>query len=226
MEDEPGVAVTVPPQSLLSSLGDAITRPSGKLSANAIPVSVTFVFGSLFGLLMVKLNKVVPFGVTLSGRKSLLIVGGKATPKVADAELPMPPLVELTAPVLLSYEPTTELVTFTLTVQKLLIAIVPPVRETLPDPTAAVAVPPQVLIRLSGLATTRFAGKLSVNATPLSGTVFAEGFVIVMFRVLIPLGAILIGLNAFVIVGGNRFTVTVVAAEGALLQPMLVTMTV
>src|SRR5258705_5086958 len=163
-EDDPGVAVTVPPQSLLSSLGDAITRPAGKLSANAIPVSVTFVFGSLFGLLTVKLNKVVPFGDTLSGRKSLLTVGGKATPQVADAELPMPPLVEITAPVLLRYEPTTELVTFTLTVQKLLIGIAPPVRETLPEPTAAVAVPPQVLVRPLGLATTRFAGKLSVNA--------------------------------------------------------------
>jgi hypothetical protein len=46
---------------------------------NVIPVSVTFVFGSLFGLLMVKLNRVVPFDATLSGRKSLLIVGGKAT---------------------------------------------------------------------------------------------------------------------------------------------------
>src|SRR5258705_2174352 len=164
MEEEPGVAVTVPPQSLLSSLGDAITRPTGKLSANAIPVSVKFAFGSLFGLLMVKLNKVVPFVVTLSVRRSLLIVGGKPTPKVADAELPMPPLVELTVPVLLRYEPTTELVTFTLTVQKLLIGIAPPVRETLPEPTAAVAVPPQVLVRPLGLATTRFAGKLSVNA--------------------------------------------------------------
>ncbi len=47
-----------------------------------------------------------------------------------------------------------------------------------------------------------------------------------MLRVLIPFGAMLMGLNAFVVVGGNRFTETVVAAEGALLQPMLVTMTV
>ena len=73
MEDEPGAATTVPPQSLVSSLGDAITRPVGKLSVNAIPFSVIFVFG----LLMVKLNRVVPSCATLSGRKSLLIVGEK-----------------------------------------------------------------------------------------------------------------------------------------------------
>jgi hypothetical protein len=79
MEDEPGVAVTVPPQSLLRPLGVAITRPAGKLSVNAIPVSVKSGFGSLLGLLMVKLNKVVPSDATVSGRKSLLIVGAKAT---------------------------------------------------------------------------------------------------------------------------------------------------
>jgi hypothetical protein len=52
--------------------------------------------------------------------------------------------------------------------QELLIGIVAPVRETLPEPGAAIAVPPQVLTRPLGLATTRFAGKLSVNPTPLS----------------------------------------------------------
>ena len=58
--------------------------------------------------------------------------------------------------------------TATLTEQELLIGIVAPVRETLPEPGAAVAVPPQVLTRPLGLATTRFAGKLSGNPTPLS----------------------------------------------------------
>src|SRR5258707_15848021 len=77
MEEEPGSAVTVPPQSLLSSLGNAITSPAVKLSVNEIPVSVRFGFGSLLGLLMVKLNMVVPSGATVSGRKSFLIVGGK-----------------------------------------------------------------------------------------------------------------------------------------------------
>jgi hypothetical protein len=64
MIDVPGVAVTVPSQLLLKLLGLAITRPGGKLSVNAIPVRVTSEFGGdelLFGLLIVKLNKVVWF---------------------------------------------------------------------------------------------------------------------------------------------------------------------
>jgi hypothetical protein len=77
MDELPGIAVTVPPQSLVISFADAITNPSGKLSVNAIPVRVRFGCGSLFGLLIVKLNNVVPFAGTVSGRKSLLIVGGR-----------------------------------------------------------------------------------------------------------------------------------------------------
>ena len=102
MVDEPDVAVTVPSQVLLRLLGLATTTPAGKLSVNAIPVRVTSEFGNdelLLGLLMVKLNSVVaPFGM-LSGMKSLLMVGGKATPKVADAVPPVPPSLEPTAPV-------------------------------------------------------------------------------------------------------------------------------
>jgi len=102
MVDEPGFAVTVPSQLLLRLLGLAITKPAGKLSVNEIPVRVTSEFGSvelLFGLLMVKLNRVIWFVVIVSGRKSLLMVGGKATPKVADAVPPVPPSLEFTAPV-------------------------------------------------------------------------------------------------------------------------------
>src|SRR5712691_5895091 len=103
IEDEPAVAVTTPPQSLLT-LGDgAITRPAGKLSVNAIPVSVMSLFGGvllLFGLVMVKLSNDVPFWKVVSGTKTLLMVGGKATNRVAEAAPPVPPLVELTAPVL------------------------------------------------------------------------------------------------------------------------------
>lgn len=102
MTDEPGSAVTVPSQLLLRLLGVAITKPVGKLSVNAIPVRVTSEFGKfekLFGLLMVKLNRVVWFWLMVSGRKSLLIVGAKATDKVAVASAPVPPLSEVTGPV-------------------------------------------------------------------------------------------------------------------------------
>jgi hypothetical protein len=99
---EPGTAVTEPPQSLLT-LGLAATiRPAGNVSVNATPVSVTSALGGielLLGFWMVKLSNVVPFWGTVSGRKSLLMVGGLATDRVADAKPPVPPLVELTEPV-------------------------------------------------------------------------------------------------------------------------------
>src|SRR5262245_855972 len=99
---EPGTAVIVPPQSLLRPLGDATARPAGKLSVNEMPLSDTSLLGGvelLFGLLMVKLANDVPFWTVVSGTKTLLIVGGRATVKVADAEPPVPPLVALTGPV-------------------------------------------------------------------------------------------------------------------------------
>jgi hypothetical protein len=160
------------------------------------------VFGSLFGLLIVKLNNVWSLTVTVSGEKSLLMVGGSATDKVADAASPLPPLSELMGPVLLGYDPAKALVTFTLTVHELSTAIVPPVRAALVVPASAVAVPPQVLLKPLGVATTRLAGKLSVNPTPVSATVFAAGLVIVILRALVPLGAMPVGLKVFVVVGG------------------------
>ncbi len=103
IEVEPAVAVTTPPQSLLT-LGDAATTsPAGKLSVNAIPVKGTSTGGGvpllLFGLVMVKLSKDVPFWKVVSGRKTLLMVGGMATLRLAVAVLPVPPLVEVAFPV-------------------------------------------------------------------------------------------------------------------------------
>src|SRR5215469_1286180 len=97
-----------------------------------------------------------------------------ATVRLADAVLPIPPFTELTAPVVLVKLPTTELVTFTLTVQELPAAIVPPVRLMLPDPATAVNTPPLQLPEAPlGVATTTFVGKVSVKATPFSAAVFA-----------------------------------------------------
>jgi hypothetical protein len=156
-----------------------------------MPVSVMSLLGGvelLLGLVMVKLNNVVPFTVTVLGKNSLLMVGGKATDRVAEAEFPLPPSFEATGPVVFGYDPVKALVTLTLTAQELFAATVPPVRETLADPSGAEAVPPQVLASEPGVATTRLAGKLSVNARPVSGCVFAEGLVMVMVSVLVPLG--------------------------------------
>ena len=142
MANEPGTAVTVPSQSLLKALGDATTRPAGRLSVKAIPVRVTGLLGatrpqlgsagSQLGLVMVKLSKDVPPCTVVAGTNSLLMVGGLATIKVADAVPPVPPLVELTAPVLFKYEPVGVAVTFTVTWQAVLTAMEPPVKETMP----------------------------------------------------------------------------------------------
>src|SRR5258708_20195776 len=42
---EPATAVAVPPQVLLNPLGVATTRPAGRLSVKATPVSATLAFG-------------------------------------------------------------------------------------------------------------------------------------------------------------------------------------
>jgi hypothetical protein len=59
-----------------------------------MPVSVTVELE----LLMVKLTPTVPFCATALALKFFTIVGGAATVKVSEAVLPVPPLVELTFP--------------------------------------------------------------------------------------------------------------------------------
>src|SRR5450759_1890552 len=105
------------------------------------------------------------------------MVGGLATVMLAEAVLPVPPFVELTAPVVLFFTPEVVPVTFTERVHVLLIATVPPVRPTVVAPAAAENVPAQVLLTFGVLATCRPAGNGSEKATPLSATVFATGLV-------------------------------------------------
>jgi hypothetical protein len=61
-------------------------------------------------------------------------------------------------------------VTLLVTVQEPLLAIAPPVRLIVPDPTVAVGVPPQVELNPLGLATDRPEGSESVKPTPVSPT--------------------------------------------------------
>ena len=65
------------------------------------------------------------------------------------------------------------------------IASDPPLRERLLDPD--VAVPPQLLLKFGVDAVTTLAGKLSLNPIPVRA-VALSGLVIVMVRVLTPLG--------------------------------------
>src|SRR5689334_7525116 len=130
------------------------------------------------------------------------MLGGLATVRFAVAVLPVPPFVDETAPEVLVYCPDTLEVTFTATVQELFTATLPPVRLMLVPPDVADADPPQLLVSPFGVATTNPVGSVSLNATPLSGTVFAAGFMIVNVSVLVPFTAIVVGLNAFAIDGG------------------------
>jgi hypothetical protein len=86
-------AVAVPPHELVRPGVAPTTRPAGRLSVNARPVSVTFVFG--FEIL--KVSVVVPFSGIADNTKPLVIEGGAATVRFAEAVVPVPPFVELTA---------------------------------------------------------------------------------------------------------------------------------
>ena len=97
--------------------------------------------------------------------------GGLTTAMLAVAVLLDPPLVEV-ACTLLTAEPATVPVTFTVKVQVAPGARLTLERLTLPLPATAVAVPPHWLFRPLGVDTTMPtpAGSVSVNATPLNVT--------------------------------------------------------
>src|SRR5262249_9788922 len=105
-----------------------------------MPFNVTFVFG----LLMLNVSDVVPFSGMLAAPKALLIDGGLATVKLAVAVLPVPPLVEVTAPVVLVYCPEAAPVTVTENWHWLLVAMVAPLRA-MPVGAVVVNVPPQTV---------------------------------------------------------------------------------
>jgi hypothetical protein len=196
----PPVAVGVPPQVLLRFGVEATTSPAGKLSVNDSPVSVTL----LFGLVMLMVNKVVPFSGIFVGANVLVTVGALATTKVAVLLVaPVPPLVELTAPVVLETVPDCVPVTFTTIVQLVPgVAMLPPDRLMLVELAAAVTVPPQVLLTPGVLATCSPFVSVSLNAIPFSAVVFAAGLVIVKVTVVVPFREILAAPNALLIVGG------------------------
>src|SRR5205085_1373565 len=124
----PACAVTVPwfitPPSLVKQLpprllGEAITRPLGKISEKARFESVPV----LFGLVMVNASEAVPLMGMLDAPKLFTSTGGAITEIDAAAVLPVPPLLELTVLVMFMYCPAAPPVTVTLKVQLPLAAI-------------------------------------------------------------------------------------------------------
>src|SRR5262249_47567774 len=124
---------------------------------------------------------------------------GDATVRFAVAVLPVPPLVELTFPVVLVYWPEAAPVTITVNPQLKFAAIVAPVKLMLVG-AVLVRVPPQA--EDVPLATVSPAGSVSVNATPVSATGLKEGLVMLKASEVVPFNGIVAGMKAFAIDGG------------------------
>jgi hypothetical protein len=194
-DPDPPTAVAVPPQVLLRFGVEAITSPAGKLSVKAIPFRVTLVFG--FWILNV--NEVVPFSGICAAPNNLVMDGGEATVKFAEAVLPVPPLVEVTLPVVLVYCPEAAPVTVTLNWHWLLTAIVAPV-NAIPVGEVVVSVPPQTVAE--ALATVSPVGNVSVKATPVRASTLAAGLVIVNVKEVVAFSAMDEGAKILAIDGG------------------------
>jgi hypothetical protein len=90
---DPAIAVSVPPQELVSPFGVATESPEGRVSVKASPVSGI----EVLELPMVKVRVVVPLSGMDEAPNEPMIVGGVATLRFADDELPVPALFEVTA---------------------------------------------------------------------------------------------------------------------------------
>ena len=150
---------------------------------------------------------VAPLGGMLAAPKDLLIDGGATTARLADAVPPVPPFVEVTAPVVLFCAPAVIPVAFTEKLHEELAAKVEPDKLTLPAPAVAVIVPPpQVPVSPFGVATTSPAGNVSLKAIPDKLCVVLL-FWIVKVKEVEPFSGTLAAPNALMITGGDT-TVT------------------
>ena len=99
------------------------------------------------------------------------------------------------------FTPAVVAVTFTETAHEAPAATVPLDKLTADDPVIAVMAPPQVFMRLLGVATSNPAGRLSVKAMPVR-VALAFGLVMLNVSVIVPFSATVAAPNDFVIVGG------------------------
>src|SRR5262245_453514 len=90
----------VPHTSLVVPFGTV--RPAGSVSVQPTPLSAT---GFAAGLVRVKVSDVVVVSGIVAAPNALARVGGAATATSAVAVLPVPPLVELTLPLVLVRAP-------------------------------------------------------------------------------------------------------------------------
>lgn len=198
------------PQPDLVALGVADTcRPAGRES-----VKETFVRAALIlGLVMVNVRVLVPLTAIASGEKDLLMVRPVVTVRVAVAVLPVPPLVEVTAPLVLTLSPLVVGVTLTLTTHVPPVAMVPleNVSEVALAAGEKVGVPHPEVLAEGVAATFRLAGRESLKAIPVRAMEFSGGLVIVNVSLLTPFMGMVTGRNAFEMKGGEM-TVRVAVA--------------
>src|SRR5579862_3026849 len=155
----------------------------------------------------------------LAAPNAFAIVGDAATVRLAVAVFPVPPLVELTVPVVLVNWPEAAPVTVTGNWHWLFTAMVAPVNE-IPVGLVVVNVPPHTVAVLPP--TVSPVGSVSVNATPVSATVLAAGLVIVKVSEVVPFSATAVGLKALAIDGGAT---TAILAEAVFPVPPSVDVT-
>ena len=211
-EDAPATAVKVGPQLLVDTSGVATTIVPGNGSVNPTPVKVAPAF--VFGLFKVNVKVVVPpLGMEV-GRNAFEILAGAITNRVAVDGGPVGPLLEVGVAVFV-FSPAVVPVTFTVTVQLALAAREGIFRVKEVAPATGAKVPVQEIVPTGVEATTRPAGKVSVNPTlarvPVAASVL--GLVIKNVAVEIPLTGILIGSKVFRSVGATR-TVSFAKAGG------------
>lgn len=196
MSMSPATGANVPPQLLMIFGVAAITKLAGKVSVKAKPVRAIGL-----GLVIIKVSvDGLPTG-TLIGKNDLAMVGVLTTFNTAVLlTTPAAPVcVEATPSEVLLYAPARLLVTSTLTVHEAFAVTVPPAKLMLTSVGAGAKVPPQVLTIFGFAATTKLAGKLSVNAKPLKAMPF--GLVMVNVNVEAPSVGIVAGEKALLMVG-------------------------
>ncbi len=137
-EVSPTAGANVPPQVLLEFGVAATCKPAGRASVKATPVSAV----PAFGFVSVKVSVVVPFKATVAAPKDLVIEGGAITVVVSLAVFPVPPLVEVTLPVVLFFTPAVAPVTVTGKLQVPPATIEPPASDITPVAAVVVTVPP------------------------------------------------------------------------------------
>jgi hypothetical protein len=214
----PAAGANVPPQVLVAIGVASTSTPAGKLSLTATPVTP---LGLLAGLVMVMVSVEMPLSAMLVGAKALVMVGGAKTLSVALPVPPAPDSVVLTLPVVLSLAPPVVALTLTLIEQEPgLTASDPPDRLMLVLPAAGANVPPQVLVAIGVVSTSRPAGKLSLMLNPLNVNAF--GLLKLMVSVEVPPTAMLVGEKLFVTTGGAA---TFNVAEACKLIPPSVELT-